>query len=263
MHALTNPTGANGKRSTCFIVPMQQKGVFYQEMQGKKVWEQSSTGSIMFENVEVPDDAILGAEPDRFAGRDPFALFVEQRCDDARQRRDDLAAGQRVVGRAHGGLVYVGVHFGDAHFELAALDLQLVAVLGELELLDFLLRDAAGAFPFDGQRPFKFRNRHRERRIGIADFNVVLSLRQRRVPLQLRSQLVQFWLLIVDLREQLPLRHKLSFDDVDAGQSTRLASRHLHILDERNEAMRDNRRAPRRTWLAPRAGRRGNRRNRE
>ena len=66
VHALTNPTGPNGKRSTCFIVPMQQKGVFYQEMQGKKVWEQSSTGSIMLENVEVPHDAILGAENDGF-----------------------------------------------------------------------------------------------------------------------------------------------------------------------------------------------------
>ena len=66
VHALTNPNGANGKRSTCFIVPMSQKGVFYQEMQGKKVWEQSSTGSIMLENVEVPHDAILGAENDGF-----------------------------------------------------------------------------------------------------------------------------------------------------------------------------------------------------
>ena len=60
MHALTDPDAPNGKRSTCFIVPMDQKGVFYQEMQGKKVWEQSSTGSIMFEKVEVGDDAILG-----------------------------------------------------------------------------------------------------------------------------------------------------------------------------------------------------------
>ncbi|MBL8751969.1 MAG: acyl-CoA dehydrogenase family protein [Planctomycetes bacterium] len=66
VHALTNPQGQNGKRSTCFIVPMEQKGVFYQEMQGKKVWEQSSTGSIMFENVEVGHDAILGAENDGF-----------------------------------------------------------------------------------------------------------------------------------------------------------------------------------------------------
>ena len=66
VHALTNPSGANGKRSTCLIVPMDQKGVFYQEMQGKKVWEQSSTGSIMFENVEVGDDAILGTENDGF-----------------------------------------------------------------------------------------------------------------------------------------------------------------------------------------------------
>jgi alkylation response protein AidB-like acyl-CoA dehydrogenase len=66
VHALTNPDGSNGKRSTCFIVPMKQKGVFYQEMKGKKVWEQSSTGSIMFDNVEVGDDAVLGAVNDGF-----------------------------------------------------------------------------------------------------------------------------------------------------------------------------------------------------
>jgi alkylation response protein AidB-like acyl-CoA dehydrogenase len=66
VHALTNPAGPNGKRSTCFIVPMKQQGVFYQEMQGKRVWEQSSTGSIVFESVEVPPDAILGAENDGF-----------------------------------------------------------------------------------------------------------------------------------------------------------------------------------------------------
>src|SRR5687768_3535052 len=66
VHALTDPKGSNGKRSTCFVVPMNQKGVFYQEMKGKKVWEQSSAGSIVFENVEVPHDAILGTENDGF-----------------------------------------------------------------------------------------------------------------------------------------------------------------------------------------------------
>ncbi|GAB4149472.1 MAG: acyl-CoA dehydrogenase [Planctomycetota bacterium] len=66
VHALSNPDGPNGKRSTCFIVPMDAKGVFYQEMQGKKAWEQSSTGSIMFDAVEVADDAILGTENDGF-----------------------------------------------------------------------------------------------------------------------------------------------------------------------------------------------------
>lgn len=66
VHALTNPDAPNGKRSTCFIVPMDHQGVFYQEMQGKRVWEQSSTGSIMFEGVQVGDDAILGTENDGF-----------------------------------------------------------------------------------------------------------------------------------------------------------------------------------------------------
>lgn len=66
VHALTDPTAPNGKRSTCFIVPMDAKGVFYQEMSGKRVWQQSSTGSIMFENVEVPHSAILGEENSGF-----------------------------------------------------------------------------------------------------------------------------------------------------------------------------------------------------
>lgn len=60
VHALTNPDAPNGKRSTCFLVPMDTKGVFYQEMSGKKVWEQSSTGQIMFDGARVPADAVLG-----------------------------------------------------------------------------------------------------------------------------------------------------------------------------------------------------------
>ncbi|MEO0477908.1 MAG: acyl-CoA dehydrogenase family protein [Planctomycetota bacterium] len=66
VHALTDPEGRPGHRSTCFIVPMDAKGVFYQEMSGKKLWEQSSTGSIVFENTEVPDSAILGEENEGF-----------------------------------------------------------------------------------------------------------------------------------------------------------------------------------------------------
>ncbi|MCA8972389.1 MAG: acyl-CoA dehydrogenase family protein [Planctomycetes bacterium] len=62
VHALTNPDGPNGKRSTCLIVPMDANGVHYQEMSGKKVWQQSSTGSIVFDGVEVPHDAVLGEE---------------------------------------------------------------------------------------------------------------------------------------------------------------------------------------------------------
>ncbi|MBK8976175.1 MAG: acyl-CoA/acyl-ACP dehydrogenase [Planctomycetes bacterium] len=60
VHALTDPSGPNGKRSTCFIVPMDAPGVFYQEMSGKRVWQQSSTGSIMFDGVRVAEDSVLG-----------------------------------------------------------------------------------------------------------------------------------------------------------------------------------------------------------
>lgn len=62
VHALTDPDAPNGKRSTCLIVPMDAPGVHYQEMSGKVVWQQSSTGSIVFDNVEVPGDSILGEE---------------------------------------------------------------------------------------------------------------------------------------------------------------------------------------------------------
>ena len=60
VHALTDPGGDNGHRSTCFIVPMDAQGVHYQEMEGKTVWQQSSTGSIALDHVKVPDEAVLG-----------------------------------------------------------------------------------------------------------------------------------------------------------------------------------------------------------
>jgi alkylation response protein AidB-like acyl-CoA dehydrogenase len=66
VHALTAPEGRNGHRSTCFLVPMNAKGVEYGEMGGKMVWRQSSTGSIAFDQVEVGDDAILGKTHEGF-----------------------------------------------------------------------------------------------------------------------------------------------------------------------------------------------------
>ncbi len=60
VHAMTNPEGRPGHRSTCFLVPMDDPNVHYQEMQGKQVWLQSSTGSIALDHVEVTDDAIVG-----------------------------------------------------------------------------------------------------------------------------------------------------------------------------------------------------------
>ena len=66
VHAMTNPEGPRGHRSTCFIVPMDDPHVHYQEMHGKQVWMQSSTGAIALDQVEVPDSAILGTEHDGF-----------------------------------------------------------------------------------------------------------------------------------------------------------------------------------------------------
>ena len=60
VHALTDPDGRNGHRATCFLVPMDAPGVHYNEMTGKTVWKQSSTGSISFDNVEVSEADIVG-----------------------------------------------------------------------------------------------------------------------------------------------------------------------------------------------------------
>lgn len=60
VNALTAPDGKPGHRSSCFIVPMDADGVHYQEMAGKDLWEQSSTGSIMLDNVRVSEGDLLG-----------------------------------------------------------------------------------------------------------------------------------------------------------------------------------------------------------
>lgn len=66
VHALTDPGGRHGRRSTCFIVPMDAPGVHYAEMSGKCVWRLSSTGSITFDGVRVPGDSVLGDVNDGF-----------------------------------------------------------------------------------------------------------------------------------------------------------------------------------------------------
>lgn len=66
VHALTHPEGRRGHRSTCFLVPMSDPRVHYQEMRGKQVWMQSSTGAITLDHVEVADDAIVGEEHEGF-----------------------------------------------------------------------------------------------------------------------------------------------------------------------------------------------------
>ena len=60
VHALTDPSGRPGHRSTCFLVPMDHPNVHYQEMAGKQVWQLSSTGSIAFDGVEIGEEAIVG-----------------------------------------------------------------------------------------------------------------------------------------------------------------------------------------------------------
>ena len=65
-HAMTSPDSKPGYRTTCFIVPMDDPNVSYQEMAGKDLWSQSSTGSITFDDVIVSNEAILGKENEGF-----------------------------------------------------------------------------------------------------------------------------------------------------------------------------------------------------
>src|SRR5206468_8906472 len=58
-----------------------------------------------------------------------------------------------------------------------------------------------------------------------------------RVALQLGGQLVQARLPVVDLSQELALADILAFDNGDARQCARLASRDLHVFDQRDEAM--------------------------
>ena len=66
VHAMTQPGKPSGHRSTCFIVPMDAPGVSYNEMGGKDVWLQSSTGAIALDGVEVADADMLGEEDEGF-----------------------------------------------------------------------------------------------------------------------------------------------------------------------------------------------------
>tara|TARA_B100000614_G_scaffold94813_1_gene85627 strand:- start:1220 stop:2404 length:1185 start_codon:yes stop_codon:yes gene_type:complete len=66
VHAMTSPDSKPGYRTTCFIVPMDDPNVSYQEMAGKDLWSQSSTGSITFDDVIVSNEAILGKENEGF-----------------------------------------------------------------------------------------------------------------------------------------------------------------------------------------------------
>ncbi len=66
VHAMTEPDGRNGHRSTCFLIPRDREGVHYQEMSGKTVWPLSSTGSIALDNVIASEDEILGEKNEGF-----------------------------------------------------------------------------------------------------------------------------------------------------------------------------------------------------
>ena len=52
---------ANGRKEySCFLVPADAKGLTRKQMHEKLMWRSSDTGELYFEDVEVPEDAMLG-----------------------------------------------------------------------------------------------------------------------------------------------------------------------------------------------------------
>lgn len=58
------PNGRN--ELSCFIVPADAKGLTRNKMTGKMMWRSSNTGELYFDDVRVPEDAILGEKGQGF-----------------------------------------------------------------------------------------------------------------------------------------------------------------------------------------------------
>ena len=57
----------NGKKEySCFLVPADSPGLTAKPIHGKLMWRSSDTGELYFDNLEVPDDALLGNQGDGF-----------------------------------------------------------------------------------------------------------------------------------------------------------------------------------------------------
>jgi len=66
VQAITD-TRADGRNElSCFIVPADAEGLTRKVMHGKMMWRASNTGELYFDNVKVPNSAMLGAKGQGF-----------------------------------------------------------------------------------------------------------------------------------------------------------------------------------------------------
>ncbi|MDJ0763970.1 MAG: acyl-CoA dehydrogenase family protein [Myxococcota bacterium] len=72
MTSVTTVQAVSGKREddkkeyTCFLVPAGIKGLTATEMHGKLMWRSSNTAELFFDDVDLPEDAILGKRGEGF-----------------------------------------------------------------------------------------------------------------------------------------------------------------------------------------------------
>ncbi len=71
VQAITGKRSDGRNELSCLIVPAATPGLTCKEMHGKMMWRSSNTGELYFDNVRVPEDALLG---ERGAG---FKIMME------------------------------------------------------------------------------------------------------------------------------------------------------------------------------------------
>ncbi|MCP4599881.1 MAG: acyl-CoA dehydrogenase [Proteobacteria bacterium] len=60
IQAVTGKNEDGKKEYSCFLVPSDAKGLEAKEMHGKMMWRSSNTAELFFDDIRLPEDAILG-----------------------------------------------------------------------------------------------------------------------------------------------------------------------------------------------------------
>lgn len=66
VQAITGKKDNGRNELSCFIVPADAEGLTRRKMGGKMMWRASNTGELYFDNVRVPEDAMLGSKGEGF-----------------------------------------------------------------------------------------------------------------------------------------------------------------------------------------------------
>ena len=66
VQAISGKTSKGRNELSCFIVPADAKGLTRKVMHDKMMWRASNTGELYFDDVRVPEDALLGKKGDGF-----------------------------------------------------------------------------------------------------------------------------------------------------------------------------------------------------